>query len=361
MKRTKAEPRPPSVNGQWQPWEPVLLNLGEVEPRPVEWVFPPWLPRGTISGLFGDGGSGKTWVALALAAAVTTGGPWPTPEGLRAVEGALDRPGRVLLLNGEDDPEQVLKPRLLRLGADSSRVALLAGRRFQPAQPTGVEHPVQPVTLEDDLLESVVASVEPDLVVIDPISAFLPPNTDANRLEDVRRLLSRLNALARKSRCAVLLLSHFGKSVKERHVYRALGSVDWVNAPRSVMMAVADPKDPARRALHHVKHNLSPKAAPLGYAVRFSGPNDVGLFEWTGGTDLSLNEAFTPDRRGVSALDKAMQVLQQVLADGPKPSQEVERLCRQHGVSRRTLFRAKDRLGIITRRTGWREWEWRLP
>ena len=42
-------------------------------PRQVEWVWEPWISRGGITLLDGDGGVGKSWPTMAIAAAVTHG------------------------------------------------------------------------------------------------------------------------------------------------------------------------------------------------------------------------------------------------------------------------------------------------
>jgi replicative DNA helicase len=68
------------VDGNLLPYEPRLslrrpeiLTLSQVEAREVDWLWRPYLANGMLAMLSGDPGAGKTYVALAIAAAITTG------------------------------------------------------------------------------------------------------------------------------------------------------------------------------------------------------------------------------------------------------------------------------------------------
>jgi RecA-family ATPase len=53
---------PTNLQGKWIP--------------PREWVVEDWLPIGTVTALYGDGGTGKTLLAQQLMTAAATGSPW---------------------------------------------------------------------------------------------------------------------------------------------------------------------------------------------------------------------------------------------------------------------------------------------
>jgi putative DNA primase/helicase len=65
----------------------------------------------------GDPKLGKSYVALALAAAVSRGSPLPD-------SGPLDRPASVIVMSAEDDPARTIVPRLTAAGADRARIHL---------------------------------------------------------------------------------------------------------------------------------------------------------------------------------------------------------------------------------------------
>src|SRR5271156_141370 len=50
-----------------------FVYLRDLEPRPVEWLWQDRLACGTLAMISGPPGSGKTWIALALAAALSRG------------------------------------------------------------------------------------------------------------------------------------------------------------------------------------------------------------------------------------------------------------------------------------------------
>lgn len=67
-------------------------------PPPREWLVPGWLPRRTVTSLYGDGGIGKSLLAQQLAVCMATGQRW---LGLDVT------PGRVLAIFCEDDHDEL--------------------------------------------------------------------------------------------------------------------------------------------------------------------------------------------------------------------------------------------------------------
>jgi RecA-family ATPase len=59
-------------------------TASDIESCPVSWLFEPYLPMGTVTIIIGDGGEGKSFASLALAAAVTRGIPLFGPFNRRA-------------------------------------------------------------------------------------------------------------------------------------------------------------------------------------------------------------------------------------------------------------------------------------
>jgi len=130
-----------------------------------------------------------------------------------------------------------------------------------------------------------------------------------------------------------------------------------------VLLAGADPDDPADRAVVHIKSNLAPTGPSLGYSL------SSGQFAWTGPsalTEESVLGAGNNEERG--ARQEAAEVLGQSLADGiARPSDEVMReVVRLTGFSEKTVRRAQKDLcvnafreGEPGRRGGGR-WMWQL-
>src|SRR3546814_11356589 len=71
-----------------------LISAAEIKPKAIDWLWPGYLAGGMLSILAGNGGTGKTTIALSLAAAITTGGKLP--------DGTVAPRGSVIMWTGED-------------------------------------------------------------------------------------------------------------------------------------------------------------------------------------------------------------------------------------------------------------------
>ena len=71
------------------------------------------------------------------------------------------------------------------------------------------------------------------LLVVDVVMAYLPTGTDSHKDQDIRRVLSRLAALADRTHCTVLLLRHLNKAKGSDPLYRGGGSIGIVGAAQS--------------------------------------------------------------------------------------------------------------------------------
>jgi hypothetical protein len=118
-------------------------------------------------------------------------------------------------------------------------------------------------------------------------------------------------------------------------------------------MAGCNPENPEDRAVVHIKSNLSKPGKAVGYAI-----SEKYGFEWKSGTALTeqmiMGTAAREEKAG-SALDEAKEFLRDVLKDGKRMSREVKELAELMGVSERTLQRAKNEIGAISKRDGFAE------
>jgi putative DNA primase/helicase len=264
-----------------------------------------------------------------------------------------------------------------------SRIHIPDPSRLRSASHGRERHGLVDLKTQLDVLEKVMADV-PDcrLVIVDPISAYCG-NADAHRNADVRALLAPLAALATRRGFAVLAVNHLNKSHGGPMIYRSMGSLAFAAGARSVLAVVADPKNSASRLCLSVKSNLHAPPPVLQFTIEqtVAGVCDPGPASqrpatartqprvvWqTESVNYSADEVMAIVNRAPtsSGLVEACEWLAGVLAGGPVASKEIKRLASEAGIADRTLWRAKDRLGVAANCLGQSgpgaKYVWQLP
>jgi len=202
------------------------------------------------------------------------------------------------------------------------------------------------VPLDLPAIDAAVRQYGARLLVIDPLMAYLT-GADASVDQEVRRALFRLARLAERRRCAVVCLRHLSKAGGDKAVYRGGGSIGIVAAARSGLVAAADPDNPGQRILAAAKCNLAPPPRPLRFALE--APDGVCRVRWLGEADISADELVKRAEER-TRLQEAVAFLRNLLADGPKPTQQCYLLAHIEGIARRTLQRALQPAGVRQRR-----------
>ena len=249
-----------------------LVSFEEVKAMPPKFLWEPYLRLNNLNIVRGDGGAGKTMLVLAILAAITRG---KAPDGMPGI--LRCQASNVLYLGAEDDPEDY-RYRLDLCGCVARRV--LAPRSL-------------PNIGSLEAMERLIREANAKAVVLDPIQAFLPPGADMNRANEMRPLLDGLRALCRKTECTAILIEHLNKATKQKAAYRGIGSVDFVNAARSVLMVGYHPQEPGARVCLQIKSN-----ARYGQPIRFS-IDDTGRFQWRGVCDVKEGDVLEARRVAV--------------------------------------------------------------
>lgn len=308
------------------------INMADVPTKSVEYLWRPFLPIGTVSFLSGEGGLGKSFFTLAIAAAVTRGAPLPGEE-------YAQPPADVIIQNAENPLPTVVKPRLEMLGADCTRIHVISETDKR-------------LTLTDERLEAAIRRHNAALVILDPIQAFLG-NLSMNRAESVRPALTHLERVAERNHCAILIVGHLSKA-RASAQHRALGSVDIINSvPSALFLGKVEGYDDDIRVVAHGKSNF----AELGISQMFRLGKDIG-FEWLGGCNATADEVTAHFRSSRSSrVDEAAEWLQDTLMDGAMSATEIEELAMANGISERTLKRAKKLARVNSERVEG-HWQW---
>jgi putative DNA primase/helicase len=325
-----------------------LLHATACEPEEVRWLWPGWLARGKFHVLTGAPGSGKTTVALSLAALVSAGGFWP--------DEARNERADVLIWCGEDAIGDTLLPRLLAAGGKPERVHFVTGglswRHARPFRPAV------------DLAALAEAAAElPDLrlIILDAVAPGAGrPATTAAGPEEAPRTLAELAA---RFDCAVLGIARGGETAAKVAASAAYGAV-----PRIVLTTVkAGHREEAHR-LVRAKSSLGPDEGGFDYRLTAALVPDRGFTalraEWGTALDAPARELMKLDKPEVEEdrlkVRHTEKFLTEMLHAGPMEVDELHSAAVGCGTSWRTIQRAKVRLGIraVRQETGW---AWALP
>lgn len=339
--------------------EQVVQSLGEIEPQPLRWLWKGWIPLGKVSIFEGESEVGKSTMTIDWAATVSTGRPWPmTLIGGKPLV-SQHKPSGVVLVGVEDSAADTVVPRLIAARADRDKIYRLKMELDDSGNP-------MPFTIEDvSRLRAAIHQAQASLVIIDPITAFLPENVQHNVDASVRRALMPLVVLAEETGAAIVAIRHFNKNTKASAKDRGGGSVAYSALVRSVIQAgkLSETQDDgATHALVLAISNLARKADAIGYLIEdapdiaeLPTPEDealrVGTLKWCGSVSTNADDLAQGEdsRKKATMRDKAKLEIEKYLADGqPHPSNDViEAVALAVACSEETVKKAARDLGVI--------------
>ena len=306
--------------------EPDIRFFSDIEVSTVDWLWYPYIPFGKVTIIQGDPGEGKTTLALNIAAILSRGEHLPTELDYKYTYDSIT----TIYQTAEDGLSDTIKPRLTAAKADCSRICTIIEGESS-------------LNFCDKRLEETISSTGAKLLIMDPIQAYLGADVDMHRANEIRPVMSRLEAIAEKYGCAVVLIGHMNKSGKKAK-YKGLGSIDITAAARSVLFVGRKDNDKFQRCLIPVKSNL----APEGRAVLFS----VGdTLTWNGFADIDISkvcsDGFQANNDKPSKVVQAEDMLRAAFESEKRIKKtDIDILCRENGIKQRVLEEAKRNLHI---------------
>lgn len=338
-------PAPAAARGELSTVE--LLHAADLKPEPIRWLWPGWLARGKLHVLAGAPGTGKTTLAMDLAACVTSGRALPS--------GWKPERGHVLIWSGEDDPKDTLVPRLLAAHADVTRACFVGDvhgedgpRPFDPAR-------------DVDRLAAACARIDSiALLIVDPLVSAVAG--DSHRNAEVRRGLAPLVDLAVRLDAALLGITHYSKGTGGRDpLERISGSLAFGALARVVLGTVrqqGEDETERKLVLARAKSNIGPDGGGFTYAFeqvdsrRFPGVS-ASRIVWGAELQGTARELLAePEPEADEEARDATHWLRELLATGPMPAKEVRNRGDEAGFAWRTLQRTMRRAGVESRRGG---------
>jgi putative DNA primase/helicase len=320
----------------------VMQDADTLEMEIIEWLWLHWLALGKLHLIAGAPEAGKTTIALALAATVSSGDRWPDETRAPA--------GNVLIWTSEDSLADTIKPRLVRMGADLTRIKFIVAQRTAD----GKTRPFCPATDMPSLIEAAkTINGGVQLLIIDPIVAAIGTKTNSHNNAETRNSLQPVVDFAETANCAVIGISHFTKGTGGKDpIERVTGSLAFGALPR-IVFAAAKTDETAEgdmpRIFVRAKSNIGPSGGGFGYdidaAPLMERPDIVATrvawIEPIEGTARELLDAAGPQPENTKK-ENAEVLLMAILPKGEKRLQtDVEKEAAANGISKATLRRAK--------------------
>ncbi len=303
--------------------------FSQIPTAPLHWLWHPYVPLGKLTLLAGDPASGKTSLALHLAASLSKGTPLNNSE-FTTLNSEFKTPSATLLLSPDDNAADTLRPRLESFHANLDLIHTLPDFPSLLPTPTTNPHYLSPLQQLDEACQSIPNLA---LLIIDPLTHYLGltdkrlPVTQHSALSPQHSsCLHALALLAHKHHIALLLTTRLAKSL-------------------------------------HIQSPLTPSALhrPLGSSAFTTTPRSVLLLTPIPDTQHPSPDTPVPPTHLLLALKAAVDWLRTALADGPVHCVTLIDAARQNAIPPRTLIRAKSFLAVASQRHPHNhKWFWSL-
>lgn len=317
-------------------------RASEIKPMPLLWLWKGWLLEGKLHILAGEKATGKTTIALNLAATISTGRRWP--------DGTEAPTGSVLIWSGEDDAADTIIPRLEVAGANKTRIHFVdkyldvSGERlFDPARDFS------------KIGQKLSELRDCRLLIIDPIVSTVSGNANSNN--DVRHALEPIIQIAQEHKCAVIGITHLTKNSGESSpLERVTGSLAFTAASRLVWIAAKGKNidGEERQVLCQVASNLGKNTGGLFYEIEgveiASLDNSYSRISWRESIEGDAQEILRELRNSVptqSKIEQAARRIAEILTSGPKEANSLKILLADEGYSKGTIDAAKRLAGVL--------------
>lgn len=233
-------------------------TFSEREVKELDWLWKPYIIRGNLNIIVGDGGVGKSFFAAWLLSAISSGGKVPFNYFNFDI-------GKCILQNAEDDIDATILCRLFANGANTDNIGY-----FNEENKT---FSIQQL----DRLEEKLEKLRPAVVILDPIQAYLG-DININSSVEVRNALKPLKLLAQKYNCAIIMIMHMNKNTgTNKATNRVMGSYDFIASCRSAILIESNPQNAEEKLFIPIKTNLMKENEKntLSYKI-----NEYGKIEW---------------------------------------------------------------------------------
>lgn len=353
----------------------VLTPASKIPIRRTRWLWdttPPGesptshgrMPMHSLTIAAGGAGIGKSQFACWMAAHVTNG----------TLPGELfGKPRCVIYAATEDSWSQTIAPRLVAAGADMERVFRVE------VEDDGAKSARLTLPVDTSLLGRTAEEYGVALFVADPLLSMIDANINDYRAAEVRAALEPLVDAADRHGFTVLGLAHFTKAGAADPLLRIAGSGAFGQLIRALIAfaRVEDESGDPEFVLSIEKNNLGREGLPsFKYAIQGctvetedDGPSHVSRFVLGPESTTSVKEQMVNGMQPAGdqeSLSEASDWLKAFLTDmaGCETADVIKAAARKAGISDSSIDRAKKKLALKTKQTGFgtnKRSLWALP
>lgn len=310
-----------------------LTVLSAVEKKAAEWLIPGYIPKGQITLIAGDGGSGKGFLWCDIAAAVSTGRASVLDKVNPFTSDEVRPAQKVLYFSSEDSTQVVIKQRLEDAGANMDNIITV-----------GIDSPDFPsIRFASPELKTIIETTRPALVIFDPLQSFLADGTMMNQRHSMRTNLNPLVEYGERFGCTFIIIMHTNKLSGVWGRKRLADSADVWDIARSVFLVgyTGEEKD---RYISHEKSNYGEQLDTVLYRIT------DGAIEYLCTSDKKDRDFIlaAPGSGGVS--DQRREAADYILAylrdepEGKAPAKDIDDACKACGYTQGAVRYAKSSL-----------------
>lgn len=341
-------------------------KLKDVVNKDIKWLWKPFIPFGKVTMIQGDTGIGKTNVMVKIMADISNGLYPPTMEADHLLPQVEGEPVKIYYVSVENGIDDTIAPVFDQFGGN---------RDYVEYQDEAQGHFV----LNGDEIREVVKQTGAQVIVIDPWQQFLDDMASSDN-NGVREMIGDVQIAAEETGAAVIFAGNYTKGGSKSEAQRGIGGAELANTLRCILTVNRSNLGPYIRTIQATKMSLPGKEmTPVAVQMvdgelRFvdyltlkdalmDAPKEVRdlneAFPEVGVTEEAPEEKPAPEKPK-SAVDKAVEFLQETLANGPMDSNEVKRLAAEIGISETSLSRAKKRAQVVFVKSGDGTAQWKI-
>lgn len=198
----------------------LIKTADELDNSEIEWLIPEWIPCRGITLLCSDGGIGKSFLWVSIASALS--------KGNRTIldSGPIFRNEKKILCFSGEDPECILRKRFEDSAAKMDNIFCVAQDSSAPE-----------FSFNSPFVVNIIAKIHPDLMIFDPLQAFIGSNVDMSRRNQMRHAMKPLMTISSTYNLPVMVVVHTNKrQAAESGRDKMADSADLWDIARSVIM-----------------------------------------------------------------------------------------------------------------------------